>query len=195
MAFHAPWLECFRIMGFPTLILVDMQRAMASGALPERNNPSAEKMISSLLHAWRNGERTIVHVRHISRDPGSLFWPGQSGVEFQDVFTPLPTEHVLEKNVPDAFVNSGLERWLHARGVVSVAIVGVSTNNSVEATARSAGNLGFKTYVVADATFTFEKKDYSGILRSADEVHAMSLANLEGEYAQIITTSDLLNAP
>jgi nicotinamidase-related amidase len=102
---------------------------------------------------------------------------------------------VVEKNVPDAFVNSGLERWLHARGVESVAIVGVSTNNSVEATARSAGNLGFKTFVVADATFTFEKKDYSGILRSADEVHAMSLANLEGEYAQITTTSDLLNAP
>ena len=38
---------------------------------------------------------------------------------------PLPTEHVVEKNVPDAFINTGLEPWLHARGESAVVIVGV----------------------------------------------------------------------
>jgi nicotinamidase-related amidase len=71
-------------------------------------------------------------------------------------------------------------------------IVGVSTNNSVEATARSAGNLGFSTQAIADACFTFPKTDYNGVLRSAEEVHAMSLANLEGEYAEILSTAELL---
>jgi nicotinamidase-related amidase len=180
-------------MNVPALILIDMQRAMTSSALPKRNNPNAEKNILKLLRVWRNGSRSVVHVRHISREPQSVFRPGQSGVEFQDDLAPLSSEHVLEKNVPDAFVNTGLERWLHARGVESVIIVGVSTNNSVEASARSAGNLGFKTVVVSDATFAFEKKDYAGVLRSADEVHAMSLANLEGEYAKIVTTQELLS--
>jgi nicotinamidase-related amidase len=55
--------------------------------------------------------------------------------------------------VPDAFIHSGLERWLHVRGETAVVIVGVSTNNSVEATARTAGNLGFRTYLVSDGTF------------------------------------------
>lgn len=105
---------------------------------------------------------------------------------------PLHTEHVLEKNVPDAFVHSGLERWLHVRGITQLVIVGVSTSNSIEATARSAGNLGFDTQVVADATYTFAKKDYAGTYRTADEVHAMSLANLDGEYATICTTDDML---
>ncbi len=135
----------------------------------------------------------MVQVRHISREPGSVFWPGQAGAEFQDELAPLATEHVVEKNVPDAFVNTGLERWLHARGVESVVIVGVSTNNSVEASARSSGNLGFNTYVVADACFAFAQKDYSGVLRSADEVHAMSLANLDGGYAKIVTAREVLN--
>jgi nicotinamidase-related amidase len=180
-------------MDIPTLILIDMQRAMKSSVLPKRNNPNAEMMIYKLLECWRNRGRLIVHVRHVSREPGSLFWPGQVGVEFQDELSPLPSEHVVEKNVPDAFVNTGLERWLHVRSVESVVVVGVSTNNSVEATARTSGNLGFKTQVVSDATFTFEKKDYSGVLRSADEVHAMSLANLAGEYANIVTANELLN--
>jgi nicotinamidase-related amidase len=114
-------------------------------------------------------------------------------VEFQAPLAPLDSEHVVEKNVPDAFINTGLERWLHARGIVRVAIVGVSTNNAVEATARTSGNLGFKTYVVSDATFAFAMHDYDEVPRSALEVHAMSLANLQGEYATILTASQLLN--
>lgn len=177
----------------PVLVIIDMQKCMASPAAGVRNNPSAEQNIARLLAAWRAPEATVVHVRHISRSPASLFAPGQPGVEFQPALAPLPGEHVVEKNVPDAFINTGLERWLRMRGVDQLVIVGVSTNNSVESSARTAGNLGFKTVVVADATFAFEKADYAGVPRSADEVHAMSLANLDREYATIATTAALLN--
>jgi nicotinamidase-related amidase len=70
----------------------------------------------------------------------------------------------------------------------------VITNNSVEATARMAGNLGFTTIVVSDATATFARPDFNGVLRSAEEVHAMSLANLQDEYAAIMTTAEVLAA-
>jgi nicotinamidase-related amidase len=170
-----------------------MQKCMASPAAGERNNPDAESKIRALLSAWRESGRPVIHVRHISRDPESLFAPDQTGVEFQSALAPLVDEHVVEKNVPDAFVHTGLERWLRARGIHQVVIVGVSTANSVESTARSAGNLGFRTIVVSDATFTFAKKDYAGVLRRADEVHAMSLANLDGEYAEITRTAQLLD--
>lgn len=181
-------------MSQPVLLIVDMQHGMSTPAAGSRNNPGAESAIAELLAHWRKAGAPIVHVRHISRTPGSLFWPGQPGAEFQPALAPLDSEHVIEKNVPDAFINSGLERWLHARRIEGVAIVGVSTNNSVEATARTCGNLGFKTYVVADATFAFAKRDYDGVPRSAQEVHAMALANLQGEYATILTASELRNA-
>ncbi len=107
---------------------------------------------------------------------------------------PLDAEHVVEKNVPDAFINTGLERWLHVRGIRTVAIMGVSTNNSVEATARSAGNLGFKTLVASDGTFAFAKADFNGFHRTAEEVHAMALSNLHGEYATVVTSTELRSA-
>ncbi|MDG9925315.1 MULTISPECIES: cysteine hydrolase family protein [unclassified Pseudomonas] len=178
-------------MHIPALIIIDMQRGMLDPSAGTRNNPQAEQAIAATLKAWRGAKVPVVHVRHISRTPGSPFWPGQSGVEFQEQLQPLDTEHAVEKNVPDAFINSGLERWLHARGIEAVAIVGVSTNNSVEATARTAGNLGFATYVAADATFAFAKADYNGVMRSAEDVHAMALANLNGEYATVVTSSEL----
>lgn len=176
----------------PTLLIIDMQKGMASPAAGARNNPQAEANIGALLRRWRQAGATVVHIRHMSRTPGSPFWPGQPGAEFQDDLAPLASAHVVEKNVPDAFINTGLERWLHARGIDKIALVGVSTNNSVEASARTAGNLGFLAMVVADATFAFDKVDYDGVHRSAAEVHAMALANLDGEYAAITTTADLL---
>jgi nicotinamidase-related amidase len=179
-------------MPSPTaLIIIDMQQGMTWATLPERNNPGAEVEILGLLNHWRAKCLPIVHVRHLSRTPGSLFWPGQPGVEFQPTLAPLDNEHVVEKNVPDAFIHTGLERWLHQRGISQLVIVGVSTNNSVEATARTSGNLGFKTFVASDATFTFAKADFHGNHHSAEEVHAMSLANLNGEYATVLTAADI----
>jgi len=174
------------------LILIDMQKGMAGATAGPRNNPQAEANMARLLGAWRAAGAPLIHVRHISRTPGSLFWPGQPGAEFQEALRPLESEHVVEKNVPDAFIQSGLERWLRVREIGTLVIVGVSTNNSVEATARTAGNLGFETTVVSDATFTFDKSDYAGTPHSAAEVHAMSLANLQGEYARIASTEQAL---
>jgi nicotinamidase-related amidase len=170
-----------------------MQKGMSREAAGRRNNPDAESNIERLLSGWRDARATVVHVRHMSRTVGSPFWPGQAGAEFQEALQPLDTEHVVEKNIADAFAQSALERWLRLRGLDSLVIVGVSTNNSVEATARASGNLGFQTKVVSDATFAFDKIDYAGTPRDAAAVHAMSLANLQDEYAQIVTTNQALN--
>ncbi len=174
------------------LIVVDMQKAMCIDKPPVRNNVGAEDNIDRLLAAWRAAGDPVVFVRHISRSPSSRFFPGQSGAEFQQRFAPRTHEHVVEKNVPDAFVHTGLERWLHVRGIQRVVIAGVSTNNSVEASARTAGNLGFSTVVVSDATFAFAMPDFGGTWRSADDVHLMALANLHGEYAQVLSTEEVL---
>ena len=174
------------------LMIIDMQQGMAQPALGRRNNPNAEVHMQHLLSAWRQAARPIVHVRHISRTPGSVFWPGQPGCEFQAALQPLPHEHVVEKNVPDAFTHTGLERWLHARAIRQVVIVGVITNNSVEATARSGGNLGFEVIVAADACYTFDQTDLSGRLWPAEDVHALSLSNLAMDYAKVVETAQIL---
>ena len=75
-----------------------------------------------------------------------------------------------------------------------MVIAGVITNNSVEATARVAGNLGFDVYVVSDATFTFDRAALDGSQHKAEDVHAHSLANLNGEYARIVDTASVLAA-
>ncbi|WP_421555635.1 cysteine hydrolase family protein [Pseudomonas kitaguniensis] len=174
------------------LVIIDMQQGMHHPKLGRRNNPNAESQIQALLSAWRHAKRPVIHVRHMSRSPDSVFWPGQPGCEFQAELQPLKHEHVLEKNVPDAFTATGLERWLHARSIKQLVIVGVITNNSVEATARSGGNLGFDVIVAADACYTFDQTDLSGRVWPAEDVHALSLSNLAMDYASVIDTAHIL---
>ncbi|SEE28086.1 Nicotinamidase-related amidase [Pseudomonas kilonensis] len=176
------------------LILIDQQKGILHPRLGPRNNPEAELRMLELLALWRHTARPVIHVHHLSRSPDSVFWPGQSGVEVQPRFEPLAGEWLVQKQVPDAFSGTRLEEDLRRAGVGQLVIVGVATHNSVESTARTAGNLGFDTWVAEDACFTFDKSDYFGNARSAAEVHAMSLGNLHGEYATVVGVERILQA-
>jgi nicotinamidase-related amidase len=54
-----------------------------------------------------------------------------------------------------------------------------------------AGNLGYSVKFVLDATKTFGFKDLAGNLVSAVYVHQMTAANLNGEFVEVVLTSDI----
>lgn len=174
------------------LIVIDQQKGIDHPKLGARNNLGAEVEILDMLSLWRKKSWPIFHIKHRSKQRESVFWPEQEGFEFKEEFQPLEGERVIEKSVPCAFTNSSLASELRNLGINEIAIVGVATNNSVESTARTGGNLGFTVYVIESACFTFAKSDYFGTDRSADEVHAMSLANLHGEYATVINCAQFV---
>ncbi|SOE94623.1 Nicotinamidase-related amidase [Burkholderia sp. D7] len=176
------------------LLLIDLQQAIDHPDWGVRNNPSAESEIRRLLARWRAENWSVWHVRHDSSEPASHYRPGQPGNDFKPEAAPLPGEPVIAKRTNNAFIGTGLEERLREGGHTSLVVAGVITNNSVETTVRMAGNLGFNTYLVADGCFTFGRLDWNGRARSADEVHAMSLANLHGEYCTVVSTAELLDA-
>jgi nicotinamidase-related amidase len=174
--------------------VIDLQKAIDHASWGRRNNPEAEKHVAVLLLAWRRTGRPVYHIRHDSSEPDSRYRPGQPGHDFKPEVQPLAGEAVIGKQTNSAFIGTDLEARLRVAGQTLVVVAGVITNNSVEATVRMAGNLGFDTYLVEDATFTFGRQDWRGTWRTADEVHAMSLANLDGEYCTVVRTQDILDA-
>ena len=57
-----------------------------------------------------------------------------------------------------------------------------------------AGNLGFETLLVADATATFDRTGPDGTLHSAETIFQVELAILHGEFATVVSTADVLAA-
>jgi len=174
------------------LILIDVQEAFLDPRWGERNNPDAELNIGKLLAAWRNSGRPIRHVVHDSVEPNSLLRPGSPGNSIQAVAAPTGAEPVYRKRVNSAFIGTNLERDLRQEGIDTLVIVGLTTNHCVSTTARMAGNLGFKTYVVSDATATFARTALDGTLRPAEAVHSAALSDLHQEFATVVDTDEVL---
>ena len=174
------------------LIIIDQQKGIDYSKLGLRNNHNAQACMLELLEVWREMSYPIIHIKHRSFEPDSVFWPKQEGYAFKPEFEPLDSEYLIIKTVPCAFTHSNLEQLLQKFGTKSIVVVGAATNNSIEATARTGGNLGLNVFVVENACFTFDKCDYFGTLRSAHDVHAMSLANLSRECATVLSSSELI---
>jgi len=176
------------------LVIVDFQKAIDDPKWGRRNNPDAETQTARLLTAWRAAGWPVVHVQHLSREADSPYRPGQPGCDFKPELSPGPGEIVVQKRVHNAFIETGLEAALRDRRIRTVVIAGVLLHNSVDATVRMAADLGFETWLVADATASTDVVDLSGHRWPAEDVHALSLAQFSGEYAEVTATDALLQA-
>lgn len=150
------------------LLVIDLKEGRTAPVRGgDRNNPQLEANIARLEHAWHATGRPVIRVHHQSR------WPG------------APLHY-------SAFVGTDLEAALMRRGVGTLVLTGLATDRCVSTTARMAANFGFTTYVVSDATATFERLGPDGRRYQAEDVHAVALAELNGEFATIVDTETVL---
>jgi len=176
------------------LIVIDVQAGFNDPRWGARNNPEAEANIARLLAAFRAQGRPVIHVQHDSAAPDGAFRPGTPGHRPKPEATPRDREPVHHKSVNSAFIGTTLERDLRNAGIEGLVITGLTTNHCVSTTTRMAGNFGFDTYIVADATATFERLGMDGAMRPAEEVHASALSDLRDEFASVVDTDTVIAA-
>ena len=179
------------------LLLIDVQVGVDvlshwGGSNGRRNNPDAEAKMSQLLATWRKAKLQVAFTRHDSRESASpLKFSLPTGAQ-KPGFEPAAGEIVVEKDVNSGFIGTDLEIQLRRAKISRLAIVGFFTNFCVETTTRMAGNLGFDTYLIEDCCSTSNRIGPDGVDRDPDLVHAMTVANLHGEFCTAIKFADAL---
>lgn len=169
------------------LLLIDLEQGFLENDRPPRNNLNAEKNIASLLELFRKQNKPVIHIQHVSIDTQSVF-SKPSGYAFMSGFEPLADEVVFQKHVNSAFIGTNLEQYLKEQGIHQLIMVGFTLPHCVSTTARMAGNLGFDTTVISDATVSYALTDVDGKFLEADCIHHCHLAALNEEFAKIMTT-------
>jgi nicotinamidase-related amidase len=175
----------------PALILVDIQKGFEDVEYwgGQRNNPDAELRASELLEIWRDYDLPVFHVQHCSSILTSLLHESHPGNQFNGLVMPVKGETIIKKNVNNAFIGTGLQALLDNAKITTIVIAGLTTDHCVSTTTRMAGNLGYETFLVADATATFNKKGIDGQYFPAELIHQTALASLDKEFATVITTN------
>jgi len=176
------------------LVIVDLQLAIDDVTWAPRNNPDAEGHVAALLAAWRGAGMPVIHIRHDSTEAKSPYRPGSPAHAFKPEAMPRDAEPVIAKSTNSAFIRTGLDDMLSDLGVTTLVVCGVLTHNSVEATVRHAGNLGYRVLVPGDACRACAVTDLTGRFWPAEDVHQLSLALMHGEYATVTDTAALVAA-
>ncbi|KAK1466228.1 isochorismatase hydrolase [Colletotrichum cuscutae] len=202
------------------LVLIDIQEGFKHPTHwgSSRSTPTFESNVETLLASARKYNETIIstptsqeqksvlilHVHHHSISPTSALHPthyleGSStpSVAPLPFAAPLPSEPVFTKNFNSAFIGTNLEATLRSAGIRQLIVVGLTTDHCVSTTVRMAANLqvlgedggvdGNGVLLVRDAVATYEKGGFD-----AETVHAVNLASLDGEFAEVVGTEEVL---
>lgn len=117
----------------------------------------------------------------------------------QETYTGSIVDNNSKEIIP--FVNIGvvgknigidLKEKLDNFGINKLMIIGLTTNHCVSTTTRMAGNFGFDTLLISDATVTFERIGINGEKFSSELINQTTLANLNNQFTQVINTEKLL---
>jgi nicotinamidase-related amidase len=172
----------------PALMVVDVQQGFDDAAYwGPRNNPACEDNIAALIAHARDRGWPLIYVRHDSDEPASPLRPGQPGNDFKAIITGEPDVLVSKQTNSCFYGEPDLHGWLQERGVETVVLCGITTNHCCETTARMGGNLGYDVRFVLDATHTFNRGDLT-----ADQLAHATATNLDGEFATMVLTADVL---
>lgn len=178
----------------PALILIDIQKAFDDEEYwgGTRNNPDAEKNARKLLDYWRANGLPLFHIQHCSVNPDARHGINSPGNAFKEIVLPLTGEPIIQKSVNSSFIGTNLKEQLDEKGINTVVIVGLTTDHCVSTTTRMAGNYGYNTWIVADATATFGKTGIRGEHYDGETMHLTALAQLKNEFATVADTDELI---
>ncbi|MGZ2743566.1 cysteine hydrolase family protein [Burkholderia stagnalis] len=138
------------------VIVIDMQRGLVQRARPAYRLDDVVTGINRLTAAARAAGVPVCFVQH-DGDADDDIVPGTPGWELHASLAVEPGDWRIRKQVGDAFQDTPLGQRLDDEGIRSVLICGYATEFCVDATARRAALLGYRTTVVSDLHTTNER--------------------------------------
>jgi nicotinamidase-related amidase len=173
------------------LILVDIQNDYFPGGSFELvGMEAAARQAQLMLEKFRDRRSPIFHIQHLSTHPGATFFlPGTEGAKTHTMVAPRSDESVITKHFPSSFRETPLLAQLQAAGVEEVVVCGAMSHMCIDATVRSAFDLGLRVVAIADACATRDL-EYAGQVVAAAEVHCAFMAALTMFYAKVITAAE-----
>ena len=164
------------------LLIIDIQDFyFPGGKVPLVEPEAAAANAARVLAAFRAEDKPVVHIRHDFEPGGSI----------HASVAPIEGERVFTKTEVSCFNGTKVLAHLKQIGVERLVIVGMQTHMCLEAATRAAHDLGFECVVVGDACATRDLK-YGDRTVPAADVHASTLATLDGTYAKVVDTETLL---
>lgn len=171
------------------------------------SNPEIVAQVNRLTDHARSRGDLVVWVLHTEPGSGDEFDPDSGHVRLADGLMPHPGEPLITKTSRNAFTTTNLQQMLTERGIRSLVLCGIQTEQCCETTARVAADLGYDVTFVMDATATFpiphrdapKQRTVAEIVAdpltlSTDEILRRTEYALAGRFATISTVAEITDS-
>ncbi|MGY1917479.1 cysteine hydrolase family protein [Pseudomonas tolaasii] len=192
------------------VLIIDMQNDFIAVGGP-LETPSGRMLIprlNKLLDTLRKSYATIIYTAHVHKVDGSdigrygEIYPQigrrealvdySFGADIYPDCAPKSGDQLIKKHRYSAFFGTELQRILKERYIENIVVVGVTTENSVHATARDALFRDYRTFVIADCCATRDHPDAGWGALSASQVQQTSLIILKQSTAEVCTSEEFV---
>ena len=184
------------------VILVDMINAVAKGQGPPYTVPPERQSVVDhcqrlVSHCRSVGTPLIYITTHrrpdnadapktvtdIGSGRGIAMIAGSPATEVIDELRPRPEDYIVVKPRFSAFYGTNLDGILKSLGTETILVGGISTQRSVEGTARDAKNRDLQCVVVSDCCTAGEL-----------DVHEMTIKHVLPQLVRVRTTDEVIAA-
>ena len=175
------------------LLIIDIQNDYFKGGNCELVNPQiASANAKKLLEKFRKENMPVFHIQHISiREDATYFLPNTNGVLIHEDVKPLENEKIITKNFPNSFLKTTLLDELKKQNIKELVICGMMTHMCIDTTTRAAFDFGFDCIVAYDSCCT-KDLEFNKNKIMAQDVHDSYMASLNGIFAKVLHTDEIL---
>lgn len=192
------------------VLVIDMQNDFVANGAPMETPMGCDLLprLSKLLGHARTTGMTVLYTTHAHRANGCDMGPfaeiyppianrvglidDTPGIEIYPKVAPQGDEVVIKKHRYSAFFGTDLDIILRSKGIKTVVVTGVTTENCCHATARDAMFHCYKVAFISDATGTYDYPDAGFGPIPAQEVHRVTLGILAVSTAHVMTTDEMI---
>jgi len=192
------------------LVVIDMENDFVAPGAPFEVEAARQLLpkLKQVIGFCRDVGISVIYTTHVHRRDGSdagrfadIYPPiadgvglvdGTPGIEIYDKIAPRPDEIIIKKHRYSAFFATDLDVILRGRGIDTVIVAGVTTEDCCHATARDAMFNDYHVAFLSDCTGTYAYPDMGYGELSADEVHRSSLIILAFSTAHVMTADELM---
>lgn len=174
------------------LIILDVQDAIDQPVWNGKSHRGYLSVIQRLLRHWRSSGWPVLHVKHDEENPTSSYYVHGPWNGIKKEVAPVEGEIVIIKHENCAFIGTQLDAILKNMQVKRIVLTGVVVHNSMDATIRAGKALGYEIILPADATTAVPVTGPQGTCWDALTVYELALAILGTEYAQVMSSEDVL---
>ncbi|AMP07424.1 cysteine hydrolase family protein [Collimonas pratensis] len=174
------------------LVVIDIQNEYFTGKLPIPDGLAVVRNANRLIALADKHGMPVFHIQQWSAPTRPLFTQNTVMAEFHPEVRRAAHHATIRKTFASAFASTDLQQQLQARGIKTLILSGLMTNNCISATAFDGVANGYQVIIGSDVSATRDIDAWDGGTVNHKDLHRAVLTGMSDAIAEIRSTSEIL---